>query len=215
MKRLISLLLTAVMLMAAFTACAPQQDNSEVTDIVIDESLLLDGNVLSQNIVHALSNKSTPEEPQFSYLEFVVRCGAVCQQEDFCYYNYFPVDNQTGDAEIKIDLSRKMVKQVFDIEWDITQNLGGGYVVTITDDAVYFPTEISWGLLNYHTREYIYSEFAADNTQVVSHFELLAPDDSSGDLGNKSIGDYKIIYDIMTENGETFLRFNRFEKAQV
>ena len=29
-----------------------------------------------------------------------------------------------------------------------------------------------------------------------------------------TLGDYNIVFDICTENGETFLRFNRFEKNQ-
>ncbi|MBR4036549.1 MAG: hypothetical protein IKJ05_07460, partial [Oscillospiraceae bacterium] len=60
--------------------------------------------------------------------------------------------------------------------------------------------------------EYIYSEFSDDNTQVVSHFELFGPDWDDGDIAHKSCGNYKIIFNILTEDKETFLRFDRFEK---
>lgn len=46
-----------------------------------------------------------------------------------------------------------------------------------------------------------------------SEFELLAADEGAADPDMISTSMYRVIYDIVTEDGETFLRFSHFEKG--
>ena len=210
MKKVIAFILCTVMITATFTACGSQTVGN-ATDIQVDESLLLDSNVLTDYLCRSLNNKSQPEDGQFNYLPFVFSCYFYKDQPEFCYYDETPVDPYTEQLTIDIAGCDKIIHQVFDDSWDITQNLAG-YAADVTDTAVLFPTALDWGLMGYYAGDYIYSEFNDDKTRVVSHFELFGPDWDGDDIAHKSYGDYQIIFDIVTENNETFLRFNRFEK---
>ncbi len=207
MKRFFTLLLCTLLTVCVFTGCAdtPQQP------VKPDESMLLDSNVITNYLCRSLGNKSQPETPEFNYLPFVFNCFYYKDQPDFCYYDETPVNPQTAMLTIDIAGSDRIIHQVFDDSWDITQNTDS-FFVEVTDTSVLFPTEVGWGLMGYYAGDYIYSEFSDDNTQVVSHFELFGSDWDASDIAHKFYGNYKIIFDITTENEETFLRFNRFEK---
>ena len=62
-------------------------------------------------------------------------------------------------------------------------------------------------------RDGVESVFSSDGTQIFSEFELLAADEGAADPDMISAGMYRVIYDIVTEDGETFLRFSHFEKG--
>lgn len=231
MKKSICVLLTIILTAGVFTGCikanniSPESGtdissdnaNSENTNITRDESLLLDANVLSGYLSLCLNHKSTPDAPEFNFLNFLFRC-AIESQTDFCYYQLFPRVSEADDRNcFEYDKVKKVLWQVFgDASWADSifydeDSLGGWNHIT-DGDKIYMYTETSW-LLSYHAGEYIYSEFSADGKQVISHIELFAPDTSSGDPGSKSIGNYNVVFDVVAENDETFLRFNRFEKA--
>lgn len=207
MKKFIHLIFCILLAGCIFTGCGstPQANSTP------DESLLLDANVLTDYLRRSMSNKSQPENPQFNYLPFVFNCFFYKDQPDFCYYDENPVDPQTELLAIDIAGCEKIIHQVFNDKWDITQNLDSFYA-EVTDTAVLFPVATGWGLMGYYPGDYIYSEFSGNGGQVVSHFELFGPDWSADDIAHKSFGNYKIIFDVVNENSETFLRFNRFEK---
>lgn len=191
--------------------------SKDVTNIAADETLLLDANILSGYLSLCLDTNTTPETPKFNYAQFLRHC-AVDTQKDFCYYSLFSrVNEKSGDYLIDYGTAQKLIGQVFnDGEWvenwfEDAETSGESY--SKEDNSIIMPTEVG-GVWFYYAGEDVYSEFSADNTQVISHLELFAPDASSGDPGHKSLGDYNIVFDICTENGETFLRFNRFEKNQ-
>ena len=209
MKRIMAFALCAAMIAATFTACGSHNDGN-TTDIQVDESLLLDANVLTDYLCHSLDSKKQPEDKEFYYLKFVFNCFYYKDQPDFCYYDATPL-NSEEELIINLDVSKKIMHQVFDLDWDITENVTG-YATTVEGNNLLFTTGFGWGLMGYYPGEYVYSEFSDDNTHVVSHFELFGPDWDDGDIAHKSYSDYKIIYDVMAENNETFLRFNRFEK---
>lgn len=206
MKKFVSLLLVAVMAVCMLSGCGQTPQSSALPD----ESLLLDANVLTDYLCHSLNNKKQPEDGEFYYLQFVFSCFYYKDQPDFCYYDSTPVSSEE-ELVINLDTSRKIMHQVFNLDWDITENVNG-FSTRVKDNDLLFTLGFGWGLMGYYPGEYIYSEFSDDNTQVVSHFELFGPDWDGDDIAHKSCGNYKIIFDIVTEDTETFLRFDRFEK---
>jgi len=220
MKKLICVFLSFVLCLSIFTGCTSgnETENSSNADssYIEDESLLLDANILSGYLSLCLDTKTTPEAPEFNFGHFLVRC-AIETQEDFCYYNLFSrASPQSGDYCFGYSVVKKVLKQVFnDDEWtDYWFNEAdlSGISHSKEDNTIIMATETG-EVWSYHAGEYIYSEFSADGKQVISHIELFAPDASSGDPGSKSIGNYNIVFDICSEDNETFLRFNRFEKS--
>lgn len=191
--------------------------SKDITNIAADENLLIDANILSRYLSLCLDTKTTPETPKFNYAQFLRHC-AVDNQKDFCYYSLFSrLNEKSGDYLIDYDTAKKMISQVFNDEkwvdnWFKDAEISGESY-SKEYNSIIMPTEVG-SVWFYHAEDFIYSEFSADKAQIISHFELFAPDDSSGDPGHKSLGNYSIIYDIMKENGETFLRFNKFEKAE-
>lgn len=211
MKKIICILLSAVLSVGFCCGCNKVNTN----DIIADESLLSDANVLSKYLPLCLNTETTPETPEFNYAQFLRHC-AVDNQKDFCYYSLFSrVNEKSGDYLINYGTAQKLIDQVFnDGEWvdnwfKEAENSGESY--SKEDNSIIMPTEVG-GVWFYYARDPVYSEFSDDGRQVISHFELFAPDASSGDPGHKSLGDYSIVYDIIVENEDTFLRFNRFEK---
>ena len=206
MKKLLSIMLCILMSVCIFTGCGDSEQQVKQPD----ESLLLDANVLTDYLCCSLNSRKTPEEADFNYLQFVFSCFYYKGQPDFCYYDDTPLDEKYGDLVINLETSRKIMYQVFGIDWDITQHTNG-FSTEIKDGYMLFPTAIGWGLMGYAPGNYIYSEFC-DNNQVVSHFDLNGPDWNDGDIATKPYGRYTVIYNIINENGQEFLRFNRFEK---
>lgn len=191
--------------------------SEDITDISADENLLLDANILSGYLALCLDTNTTPETPKFNYAQFLRHC-AVDNQKDFCYYSLFSrVNEKSGDYIIDYGTAQKLIGQVFNNgEWvenwfEDAETSDESY--SKEDNSIIMPTEVG-GVWFYYAGDFIYSEFSADNTQIISHFELFAPDDSSGDPGHKSLGNYNIVFDICTENGEQFLRFNRFAAVE-
>lgn len=232
MKKLLSVLLILAICLSVFAGCSlPADSTSEDTDlqnsasdtdagsdtIEADPGLLLDANVLSKILPLCLDTNSTPEDPQFSFTWFMLLC-AVEKEEEFCYYNIFP---NTGEPDyyksFKYADVQKVFGQVFRAKAFADELFAPGrfegWAHRIEGDTLYLATETG-SVWFYRAGDYIYSEFTDGNRQVVSHIELFAPDASSGDPGHRSIGGYKIYYNVLTEDGETFLRFDRFEKDE-
>ncbi|MBR5252070.1 MAG: hypothetical protein IKV52_04540 [Oscillospiraceae bacterium] len=233
MKKLLSVLLILAICISVFAGCSFPADSTdsghtdaqegisgEGTDSEIttpDPSLLLDANVLSKMLPPCLDTNTTPEDPQFSFTWFMLKC-AVEKEKEFCYYNIFP---NTGEPDyfdsFKYADVQKVFGQVFNAKAFADELFAPGrfegWSHRIEGDTLYLATETG-SVWFYHAGDYIYSEFANNNRQVVSHIELFAPDASSGDPGHRSIGGYKIYYNVLTEDGETFLRFDRFEKDE-
>ena len=113
MKKLICLLLVL------FTLCGCVA--TETQPPAVDESLLLDANVMTQYIPRAVLLESSLEEPEFWYLYFVFMCNFDKDQPDFCYYSPTPVD-ENEYLHMDIETSKKIVWQVFGNEWDILEN---------------------------------------------------------------------------------------------
>lgn len=205
MKRFLSLILCMLMSVCIFTGCGDSEQQSKQPD----ESLLLDANVLTDYLCRSLNGRKTPEEADFNYLQFVFSCFYYKDQPDFCYYDDTPL-TEDESLVINLDDSRKIMHQVFDLEWDITENVTG-FSTRVSGNNLLFTTGLDWGLMGYSAGDYIYSEFSG-NGHVSSHFELTGPDWDDGDIATKPYGRYTIIYDIINEDGNEFLRFNRFEK---
>ena len=202
MKKLICLFLVL------FTLCGCVAENKE--SLAVDESLLLDANVISEYVTSAVNIKSSIEEPRFNYKYFVFMCNFDKSQPDYCYYSPVPIDEDEY-LHIDIETSKKIVWQVFGDEWYILENKEEH--IKNDETTVYHPTAVGWGLWGYRTADgYIWSEFNSDKTQVHTHFELIGPDYDADDIAHKSYGNYKIVYNIVNEMEETFLRFDRFEK---
>ena len=224
MKKLICILVV-VLFMMTFVSCGEREsensDNSTSSDINYentrhtvtvaqpDDSLLLDANVMAEFIPRSVILTSTLENPRFNYRYFVFICNFEKNQPDFCYYSPVPVDSD-GNLHIDIATSSEIIWQVFGADWNIAEHID--QYTKKDDTTVYHPTEIGWGMQCYYPSGYVYSSFNSDKTQVVTTFEMFGPDDSSGDPDHKSYGRYKIIYDVMGADDQTFLRFNRFEK---
>jgi len=238
MKKIIGILLILAMTIALFTGCVkagtdsssdsiasePTMNSQEIinsetdssqpdetvrteTEPVIDDSLLLDANVMANYISRSIALYSTPEQPEFRQIFFVFMCSYYKDQPDFCYHSTEEI-NENGGLPVNIADSSEIIWQVFGQEWDITAE-----ITSYDDTYAYIPTEIGWGMQSYHPGEYVYSSFSNDKTQVVTKFEMFGPDNSKGDPDHKSYGDYNLVYDIVGENGKTFLRFKRFEKV--
>ena len=202
MKKLICLLLVL------FTLCGCVATKTQPP--AVDESLLLDANVMTQYIPRAVLLESSLEEPEFWYLYFVFMCNFDKDQPDFCYYSPTPVD-ENEYLHMDIETSKKIVWQVFGNEWDILENKQSH--IKYDETTVYHPTAVGWGVWGYSVADgYIWSEFNSDKTQVYTHFELWGPDYDADDIATKSYGNYKLVYNILNEDDQTFLRFDRFEK---
>ena len=183
-------------------------------NVVDTDTALICADIITEKITPAVRISSTPENPQFNYQFFICQL-AYIDNPQFCYYNIFPMLQDKGVSQFKTTNMNKVIHQVFgDYNWDALTDYGmppnGGY--NEKTESFEFSTDFGWGLQFYWANGDINSYFSADGKQVYSEFEMLAPDSSSGDPDHKSIGNYRLIYDIVTEDGETFLRFNRYQK---
>lgn len=181
-------------------------------DIITDENALLSANILTEIITPCVMTYSTPLQPEFNYMRLMTGL-SFREDENFCYYNIFPIVGY--DTQFKISNMEKVMRQLMgDYDWngltDFGQPPNGGYNEATM--CYEFSTDFGWGMQSYYTGDFIYSEFASGNTQVISHFELFGPVKDSPDPDHQSYGNYRLVYDIVSEGGETFLRFSRYEK---
>lgn len=181
-------------------------------DVIADGNALLSANILTQIITPCVELSSTPLQPEFNYHMLLIQLSGR-EDENFCYYNIFPVVEY--NKQFKTTNMEKVMRQLMgDYEWRGLTDFGpppnGSY--NEATQSYEFSTDFGWGVQFYYTKGYIWSEFANNNTQVISHFELCGPVKDSPDPDHESYGNYRLVYDIVTEDGETFLRFNRYEK---
>ncbi|MBR4036218.1 MAG: hypothetical protein IKJ05_05765, partial [Oscillospiraceae bacterium] len=118
MKKFLSMIIF-VLIMGIFTGCTDTEQARQP-----DESLLLDANVMTDYLCSSLNSKKSPEEADFNYLQFVFSCFYYKDQPDFCYYDATPL-TEDESLVINLDASRKIMHQVFDLDWDITENVNG------------------------------------------------------------------------------------------
>ena len=183
-------------------------------DVIGADNALICADIISERITRAVNTSSTPENPQFNYRFFICRMTYIDDTE-FCYYNIFPLLQDKGVSQFKVTNMNKVIRHVFgDYDWDVLTDFGnppnGEY--NENTKSFEFSTDFGWGVQSYRVNGDINSYFSDDGKQIYSEFEMLAPDSSSGDPDHKSIGHYRLVYDIITEDGETFLRFNRYQK---
>ncbi len=181
-------------------------------DVIADGNALLSANILTQRITPCVKITSTPENPEFIYRMLMTQLSGQ-EDENFCYYNIFPMIE--NGSQFKATNMEKVMRQLMgNYEWDGETDFGippnGDW--NKATQSYEFSTDFGWGVQFYYTGDYVYSEFANSNTQVISHFELFGPVKDSPDPDHESYGNYRLIYDIVSEDGETFLRFNRYEK---
>ncbi len=179
-----------------------------------DESLLNAANFLTPVLVLSMDTLSAPANPDFSEATILFSI-AYKESPEYYYKDIFPLVDDFN-YQFKISEANKVIYQLLgDKEFNAMSYAdhlpNGGY--NSETDALELSLEFGWvSLLPYHTGDFLYSEFSGDSSQIVSHFELFIPDETADDPDTVSDGNYSLIYDIVTENGETFLRFNRFEK---
>ncbi len=235
MKKIISLFL-ATIFMFSFTGCNQPGTNDEIlqpesniqvtpdtvytmpddyppVNVMAEGNIIKSADILTDRLLCSIILSAEPEQPVFNYEMLLCLISGV-QDEEFCYYGIFP--HIGYNTQFKTTNAEKIVYQLLnDGNWDARKDFGtppnGGF--NEATSSYEFSTDFGWGMQFYHAKDNIVtSRINDDSTQVVSTFELLVPDSSSGDPDHKSVGQYCCIYDIITENGETFLRFNRFEK---
>ncbi len=213
MKKVIAFLLCLFIILAVFlsgcngnTRDVPPVSPPQFTQEE-ENNLLLNGNILTRILVLCSNTNSTIEQPEFHYVQLLARC--IVEEEPGFKYYHIAQENTGSGAAMPTELCSTVIKQITGRTADIT-----GSPLTQTEDGMtHIITETGWGLVSYGCGDYIYSSLNDYKTQVVTTFELLVPDDSSGDPGHKSAGRYKAYYNIVTEeNHGTYLQFDRFEK---
>ena len=199
------------------TFTAPEQPLKNIFKMVVDKNgkyisceadkdELLDFSVrLTEIITLALDENTTPENPQFNTAEIMVRLAT----EENRDYPYSPMKEY-------IDQSYNLVLPVWAVNLVKTQILGEEIDendnIDVSEETLTIPTEIGWGMQSYYA-ENVNCEFNGDKTQIITTFEMFAPDSSGGDPDEVSIGNYKAIFDVLNDYEMTYLRFNHYEKA--
>ena len=181
-------------------------------DVIKSGNALTSATILTEKITFSMSTSSTPENPAFGKGMFICLLNNI-DNKDFCYYNIFPLMPDRNSKQFKAINMEKVMRQVFgDYEWDAKKNFFKDTYFNEKSQSYEFCTDFGWGVLFYSAKNII-SSFSADGKQVYSDFDMDGPDFSIvDDPAHKSYGRYKAVYDIVTENGETFLRFNRYTK---
>lgn len=183
-------------------------------DVIKSGNAVISANILTEKITFSMSTSSTPEAPKFNKTMFLCMINYI-DEIDFCYHNIFPLMPDTVNTQFKITNMEKVIRQVFgDYKWSALKDFGtppnGDY--NEERQSYEFSTDFGWGFLFYGA-DNITSSFSADGRQVYSDFDMSGPDPSvTTDPAYKSYGRYRAVYDIITEDDETFLRFNGFEK---
>ena len=120
-----------------------------------------------------------------------------------------------NNYQFKTTNMEKVIRQVLgDYQWNAEKDFGqppnGGF--SKERQSFEFSTDFGWGVMFWSARN-ISSSFSSDGKQVYSDFDLRGPDPAiTTDPEYKEYGKYRAVYDIVTEDGETFLRFNKYEK---
>ena len=181
-------------------------------DVIKSGNALTTATILTEKITFSMSTSSTPENPAFGKGMFICLLNNI-DNKDFCYYNIFPLMPDRNARQFKTTNMEKVMRQVFgDYEWDAKKNFFKDTYFNEKSQSYEFCTDFGWGVLFYSAKN-ITSSFSADGKQVYSDFDMDGPDFSIiDDPAYKSYGKYRAVYDIVTESGETFLRFNRYQK---
>lgn len=181
-------------------------------DIIKSDTALETANILTEKLTNCISLDSLPEQPVFSKNMFLCIIHYI-DNPDFCYYNIFPLLQSSFKTQFKTTNMEKVIQQVIgDYKWKAEKDFFTDSEFNEETQSYEFSTDFGWGVQFYQARN-ISSNFSADRKQVYSTFEMIGPDKSiTTDPAHKSYGNYRAVFDIITENDETFLRFNRYEK---
>ena len=119
MKKFICVLLSFVLCLGIFTGCTsgngPENNSNTDNSYIEDESLLLDANILSRYLSLCLDTKTTPEDPEFNFGHFLVRC-AIETQKDLNQYIDLIKEVQnigvTAGASTPDDIINDVIKEI-------------------------------------------------------------------------------------------------------
>lgn len=173
------------------------------------EVLSYSAKVIAERVVNSMSTDSVPESPEFHKMFFLFTMAySEYQNENFIYNNAFPY-TETGLATVfDFDTCEKVIYQVYgDSSWQAKDNFSED---SIQGDKAVQSTDIGWGVLFYGLKEDRQVIFSDDGTQITVRAEMVGPGDTTLDPEIISWGVYDVVLDIVKENGEQFLRFNRF-----
>ena len=181
-------------------------------DVIKNGNALTSATILTEKITFSMSTSSTPENPVLDKRMFICLLNNI-ENKDFCYYNIFPLMPDRNTRQFKTTNMEKVICQVFgDYSWNAKKNFFKDTYFNEKSQSYEFCTDFGWGVLFYSAKN-ITSSFSSDGKQVYSDFDMDGPDFSIiYDPAHKSYGRYRAVYDIVTESGETFLRFNRYQK---
>lgn len=215
MKKVIGFLLCLFIIIVLLSGCGTENDPVAV-EVQDYDRLLLDANVITDMAVSCMYGEYIEEKPQFDYVQFLVKC-AVSDQEDFCYYNLFPL-NENYMYEMNLDKCSRIIYEVFgDEKWDAVNafTLDPYNPYHEDENMVEFAADRGWGQQGYYAGDYKVSQFNDTKCQIITSFELFGPDSSSGDPDHKSLGMYEITYDVTTAGGgQAFIRFASLKPQQ-
>ncbi len=185
-------------------------------DVITDGNALQTANALTPMLVSSLNARSESEFVNPDFSEFYIICFMATVNPDCAYKNIFP---EVGyNYQFKITDINKLIHQLlgdktFDAMYYADKLPNGSY--NPQTDALEFSTDFGWGGLDTaHTGNEITSRFSDVENQVVTRFELFCSTGNQNDPETASVGWYNLIYDVVTDEGETFLRVNRFEKER-
>ncbi|MBQ7816759.1 MAG: hypothetical protein IJ339_05345, partial [Oscillospiraceae bacterium] len=177
------------------------------------EVLSYSAKVIAERVVNSMSTDSVPESPEFHKMFFLFTMAySEYQNENFIYNNAFPY-TETGLATVfDFDTCDKVIYQVYgDSNWQAKDKFPE---YSIQGDKAVQSTEIGWGVLFYGLKGEKEVYFSNDNTQITVRAEMVGPGDTTLDPEIISWGIYDVVLDIVKENGEQFLRFNRFAAVE-
>ena len=212
------------LLMVFITSCGrqPASDSSQPHDSSLasrqsqqsemDQSFLIDSNTISQALVWSMRTDCDINSPQFDTFQLIVRL-AVRQQPEYCYYGLFPI-SENWETVFRMDKCDRILYEIFGEDARTAESIFENAGVDVSDGTATFSTDFGWGVQRYCPGDFMSSRFLPDQNQVECEFELFVPVKDAQDAQSVSDGYYKIIYDIVTEDGRSFLRFNCIEKKR-
>lgn len=179
-------------------------------DVIKDGNALISADILTEKLTLCMGTSSNPENSKFSEVMFLCMLNYI-ENTEFCYYNIFPLLNDQSGSQFKTTNMEKVIRQILgDYNWDAKRDFFRDTNFNEETQSYEFSTDFGWGL-NYHYAKNINSSFSADGKQVYSDCDIYLHDEGS-DHGDDHLGRYRAVYDIVTENNERFLRFNRYQK---
>lgn len=177
-------------------------------NVIKSGNALATADILTEKLTVCLN--SSPETPSFSKVMFICMLNHI-ENKNFCYYNIFPLMPDRNNYQFKTTNMEKVIRQVLgDYSWDAKRDFFKDADFNEKSQSYEFSTDFGWGL-NYSYAKNITSSFSPDGKQVYSQCEIKYHDEGS-DYGDEQLGKYRAVYDIVTEDGEIFLRFNRYQK---